>query len=43
VRRVVVLGAGERLRDDVGAPTLDQVEVRASPVVTHVRHRIVRA
>jgi dihydrofolate reductase len=38
----VVLGAGERLLDDVGTPTLEQVEVRSSPVVTHIRYRVVR-
>lgn len=38
----VVLGAGERLLDDVGTPTLEQVEVIVSPVVTHIRYRVVR-
>jgi len=38
----VVLGAGERLLDDVGTPALEQVEVRSSPVVTHIRYRVVR-
>ena len=38
----VVLGAGERLLDDVGQPALEQVEVRSSPVVTHIRYRVVR-
>jgi len=37
-----VLGAGERLLDDVGTPSLEQVEVRSSPVVTHIRYRVVR-
>jgi dihydrofolate reductase len=36
----VVLGAGERLLDNVGDPTLEPVEVRASPAVTHVRYRV---
>jgi dihydrofolate reductase len=36
----VVLGAGERLLDDVGDPTLEPVEVRASPAVTHIRYRV---
>jgi dihydrofolate reductase len=38
----VVLGAGERLLDDVGDLTLDQVEVRPSAAVTHIRYRVVR-
>ena len=38
----VVLGAGERLLDDVGTPVLEQVEVRSSPVATHVRYRVAR-
>ena len=37
----VVLGAGERLLEDVGDPTLEPVEVVASPAVTHVRYRVV--
>ena len=39
----VVLGAGERLLEDVGDPTLEPVKVVASPAVTHVKYRIVRA
>jgi len=38
----VVLGAGERLLDDVGTPALEQVQVRSSPVVTHIRYRVAR-
>ena len=38
----VVLGAGERLLDDVGDPRLEPIEVIASPAVTHIRYRIVR-
>jgi dihydrofolate reductase len=37
----VVLGSGERLLVDVGDPTLEPVEVVASPAVTHVRYRVV--
>jgi dihydrofolate reductase len=37
----IVLGAGERLLDDVGTPELEQVEVRASPLVTHIRYRVI--
>jgi len=37
----VVLGAGERLLEDVGDPRLEPIEVIASPVVTHVRYRVV--
>ena len=36
----VVLGAGERLLDNVGDPTLEPVEVVASPAVTHVKYRV---
>jgi dihydrofolate reductase len=38
----VVLGADERLLEDVGDPTLEPVEVVASPAVTHIRYRVVR-
>jgi dihydrofolate reductase len=38
----IVLGAGERLLEDVGDPTLEPVEVVASPAATHVRYRVVR-
>ena len=38
----VILGAGERLLEDVGDPVLEPVEVVASPAVTHVRYRIAR-
>ena len=38
----VLLGAGERLLENVGDPTLEPVEVIASPAVTHVRYRVVR-
>jgi dihydrofolate reductase len=38
----VVLGSGERLLEDVGQPQLEQVEVIASPVVTHAKYRVVR-
>src|SRR3954447_9606437 len=37
----VVLGAGERLLEDVGDPTLEPVEVVHSPAVTHVKYRVV--
>lgn len=36
----VILGAGERLLQDVGDPTLEPVEVVASPAVTHIKYRI---
>jgi dihydrofolate reductase len=39
----VVLGAGERLLENVGDPKLQPVEVIASPGVTHVRYRIARS
>jgi dihydrofolate reductase len=38
----VILGAGERLLDNVGDPTLEPINVIASPAVTHIRYRIVR-
>jgi dihydrofolate reductase len=36
----VILGAGERLLEGVGDPTLEQVEVRPSAAVTHVKYRV---
>jgi dihydrofolate reductase len=38
----IVLGAGERLLEDVGDPALEPVKVVASPRVTHVKYRVVR-
>ena len=38
----IVLGAGERLLEDVGDPLLEPVQVVASPAVTHVKYRVVR-
>lgn len=38
----ILLGSGERLLEDVGDPTLEPVEVVASPAVTHVKYRVVR-
>jgi 5-amino-6-(5-phosphoribosylamino)uracil reductase len=38
----IVLGAGERLLEDVGEPTLEPVKVVASPAVTHVKYRVAR-
>jgi dihydrofolate reductase len=38
----VVLGSGERLLENVGDPALEPVKVVASPVVTHVKYRVVR-
>lgn len=38
----VVLGAGERLLENVGDPQLEPAEVIASPVVTHIRYRVLR-
>jgi dihydrofolate reductase len=38
----VLLGSGERLLEDVGDPTLEPIEVVASPAATHVRYRVVR-
>jgi dihydrofolate reductase len=36
----IVLGAGERLLENVGDPVLEPVEVIASPQVTHIRYRV---
>lgn len=36
----VVLGAGERLLENIGDPKLEQVKVVASPAVTHIKYRI---
>jgi dihydrofolate reductase len=38
----ILLGAGERLLEDVGDPVLEPVSVVASPAVTHIRYRIRR-
>jgi dihydrofolate reductase len=38
----VVLGAGERLLENVGDPRLEPIKVIASPAVTHIKYRIVR-
>jgi dihydrofolate reductase len=38
----IVLGAGERLLEDVGDPTLGPVKVIASPAATHIKYRVVR-
>jgi dihydrofolate reductase len=38
----VILGAGERLLENVGDPALEPVQVVASPAATHVRYRVVR-
>lgn len=37
----VILGAGERLLEHVGDPSLEPVKVIASPTVTHVKYRII--
>jgi dihydrofolate reductase len=38
----VLLGAGERLLEDVGDPLLEPIEVVASPAATHVKYRVGR-
>jgi dihydrofolate reductase len=38
----IMLGAGTRLLEGVGDPTLEPAEVIASPAVTHLRYRVVR-
>jgi dihydrofolate reductase len=37
-----LLGSGERLLENVGDTRLEQIEVVASPVVTHVKYRVRR-
>jgi dihydrofolate reductase len=37
----VVLGAGERLLENVGDPRLEPIKVVASPTVTHIKYRVV--
>jgi dihydrofolate reductase len=37
----IILGAGERLLENVGDPVLEPVKVIASPSVTHVKYRVV--
>jgi dihydrofolate reductase len=38
----ILLGAGERLLENVGQPKLEPISVVASPLVTHVKYRVVR-
>jgi dihydrofolate reductase len=38
----VILGAGERLLEDVGDPVLEPIKVIASPAVTHIKYRIAK-
>jgi dihydrofolate reductase len=38
----IILGAGQRLLENVGEPVLEPVKVVASPAVTHVKYRVVR-
>jgi len=38
----ILLGAGERLLENVGEPKLEPVEVVATPACTHVRYRVIR-
>src|ERR1700694_2320098 len=38
----VILGAGERLLEDVGDSGLEPIEVGASPAVTHIKYRIAK-
>jgi len=38
----VILGAGERLLEDVGDPVFELVEAIAGPAVTHVKYRVMR-
>ena len=37
-----LLGAGERLLEDVGDPVLEPVKVVASPAVTHIKYRVAK-
>jgi len=38
----IVMGAGERLLENVGDPKLEPVKVVASPAATHVKYRVIR-
>jgi dihydrofolate reductase len=38
----MVLGAGERLLEDVGQPVFEPIKVVASPAVTHIKYRVLR-
>ena len=38
----VLLGAGERLLEDVGDPVLEPIKVVSSPAVTHIKYRIAK-
>jgi dihydrofolate reductase len=38
----LIMGAGERLLENVGSPRLEIVETQPSDAVTHVRYRVVR-
>jgi len=38
----IILGAGERLLENVGDPTLRPIQVIESPAVTHVKYRVLR-
>jgi dihydrofolate reductase len=38
----ITLGAGERLLEDIGDPTLEPIKVVSSPAVTHIRYRVLR-
>jgi dihydrofolate reductase len=37
----IILGAGERLLENIGDPTLEPAKVITSPAVTHVTYRVV--
>jgi hypothetical protein len=38
----VLLGAGERLLENVGDPVFEPVKVVASPAVTHIKYRVAK-
>ena len=38
----VILGAGERLLEDVGDPVMEPIKVVVSPAVTHIKYRIAK-
>ena len=38
----VLLGAGERLLDNVGDPQVEQVRAIEAPGVTHIKYRVVK-
>jgi hypothetical protein len=43
IESALVPGSGERLLENVGDPTLEPIDVVASPAATHVKDRVSRS